>query len=302
MSTPTPEGPERPTEPAGAGAGASPVPAPGEVGFGACYRPPDRDSGVRCSRCARPICPSCMISAPVGFQCPECVKGAPAVRTLRSLQRDPYATWVLMAVNIALFLPSLGGGAGLLSRGNPLADDFALYGPDVAAGEWWQLITSGFLHYGVMHLAFNMLALYLLGAMIESSLGPARFLGIYFSGLLAGSLGALLLSFDARTAGASGAVYGLMGAAFVLQRRRGVDPMQSGIGGLLVVNLLFTFAIPGISIGGHLGGLVGGGLAGMLVAVIEDARKPAWLGVLATAAVVAAAVVGALAVADGRAI
>lgn len=297
--SPTPEPSDRPAVP---DAGQASPPVGGASGFGPCYRHPDRESGVRCSRCGRPICPSCMISAPVGFQCPDCVKAAPAVRTLRSLHRDPYATWALLAVNVALFLPSLSGGASLLSRrGNPLADDFALFGPDVAAGEWWQLVSSGFLHYGLMHLAFNMFALYLLGTMLESSLGWARFFGIYVAGLLAGSFGALLLSFDARTAGASGAVYGLMGAAFLLQRRSGVDPMQSGIGGLLLVNLLFTFTIPGISIGGHVGGLAGGALAGLAVAALDDARKPRWLGVVACAAIVAVAVAASLVVAEGRA-
>lgn len=241
--------------------------AGGAVGFGPCYRHGDRDSGVRCARCERPICPECMITAPVGFQCPACVKGDHTrVLTMRDLhaQRRPLVSLVLIAVNVAAFLPSLVAPTALGRGGNPLAADFALYGPAVANGEWWRLITSGFLHFGFMHLGFNLFALWLLGSALEPVLGRVRFTVVYFVGLLAGSAGALVLSYDALTAGASGAVFGLMGAVFVLQRRIGVDPWKSGIGGLLVINLLFTFLAPGISVGGHLGGLVGGAAAGWL--------------------------------------
>jgi membrane associated rhomboid family serine protease len=283
MSSPTPD-PDRPEA------------RPEHPGFGVCYRHPDRESGGRCARCSRPICPSCMITASVGFQCPECVKGAPQVRTLRSLHRDPHVTWALLAVNVAVYLPSLGGGQMLSRRGNPLAVDYALFGPAVAAGEWWRLVTSGFLHYGLVHIGFNMLILYMLGQMLEPALGRVRFAGIYLAALLAGSAGALLLSHGALTAGASGAVYGLMGAALMGQRRRGIDVMQSGLGGLLVINLLFTFAIPGISIGGHLGGLVGGAAAGGAVFALED--RPWWLGALACAAVAAVALAAGLVIAE----
>ncbi|HUF32841.1 MAG TPA: rhomboid family intramembrane serine protease, partial [Acidimicrobiales bacterium] len=135
----------------------------------------------------------------------------------------------------------------------------------VAAGEWYRIVTSGFLHFGLVHLGFNMFILYMLGQMMEPALGRVRFGVIYVAGLLGGAFGALLLSPDARTAGASGAVFGLMGAAVVGMRHRGVDPMQSGIGGLLVLNVVITFAVPGISIGGHLGGLAGGALAGAAI-------------------------------------
>lgn len=247
-----------------------PVPAGGESArvVWACYRHPGRESGVRCRRCERPICPDCMITAPVGFQCPECVRQAPPVRSLRSLASRPVVTYALIAASVAAFVPSLGPGAG--PGGNPLAVDFALYGPAVAAGEWWRLITSGFLHYGMIHLAFNMIILVQLGAMLEPALGRLRFGVLYATALLGGSFGALLLQPGARTAGASGAVFGLMGAALVGMRRRGVDPMQSGIGGLLAINLVLTFLIPGISIGGHLGGLAGGAAAGALLFATDD--------------------------------
>lgn len=244
------------------------APAGSTVGFGPCYRHPKRDSGVRCARCERPICPDCMISAPVGFQCPSCVKGeGTRVLTMASLHavRRPLITLILVAVNVAAFLPSLvTSPTAVGGSGNTLAQDFALYGPAVAGGEWWRLVTSGFLHYGFMHLAFNMLALWILGSSLEPALGKIRFTILYFAGMLAGSAGALWLSYDALTAGASGAVFGLMAALFVGQRRVGLDPWKSGVGGLLVINLLFTFLAPGLSIGGHLGGLAGGAVVGTL--------------------------------------
>ena len=238
-----------------------------------------------------------MITEPVGFQCRECVKGAPAVRTMRSLRRDPYVTYVLIAISVVLFLPTMGGGGALRRGGGDLARDLALNGPAVADGDWWRLVTSGFLHFGLLHLGFNMFLLWQLGSMLEPQLGRVRFALLYAVALLAGSLGVLLAAPNALTAGASGAVFGLMGAAFVGQRRRGVDPMQSGIGGLLVMNLLLTFAIPGISIGGHLGGLVGGSIAGAVLLADGD-RTARLVGTAICAALLAGIVVAALGVAD----
>jgi membrane associated rhomboid family serine protease len=265
-----------------------------------CYRHPDREVGVRCTRCERPICPEDMRQASVGFHCPECVKGAPEVRSLRSLRADPHLTRAIIAVNVVLFLPSLAQGAGALSGNNPLAPEFGLFaGPasigGVAAGEWWRIVTSGFLHYGLIHLGFNMFILYQLGLMMEPALGKVRFGVLYAAGLLGGSFGALLLSPNSLTAGASGAVFGLMGAAVVLMHKRGVNPMQSGIGGLLLLNVLITFTVPGISIGGHLGGLAAGAAAGALVAA-TDGSDPArrTLGTIGAAGVAVLAAAGAL--------
>ena len=237
-----------------------------------CYRHPGREAGVKCRRCERPICPDCMISAPVGFQCPECVKAAPKVRTLRSLQRDPYVTMGLIAVNVVVFLVGQGQGNQTRSLG--------LDGFDVAHGDWWRIVTSGFLHFDVMHILFNMLILWWLGRMLEPALGAIRFAVLYAVTLLAGSLGVLLLDPNALTGGASGAVFGLMGAAVVLMRRRGIDVMQSGLGGLLLINLLLSFR-PGVSIGGHLGGLVGGAVAGAIVANTDGDPQQRWLGTAA---------------------
>jgi membrane associated rhomboid family serine protease len=151
------------------------------------------------------------------------------------------------------------------------------------------LLTAGFVHYGLLHLAFNMLLLWQFGAMLEPALGRVRFAALYVAALLCGSFGAVLLSPSALTAGASGAVFGLVGAAAIGLRRRGISVWDSGIGGLLVVNLVLTFALPNISIGGHVGGLLGGGAVG---AAMLDAR-PGRLGL------VVALVVSVLAVAGG---
>src|SRR5215218_5120134 len=227
-----------------------------------CYRHPSRETGVSCSNCGKPICPDCMTSTPVGMRCPDCAGKRQRVQTMRSLHVDPIATYVLIGINVLMFLGS-GGGGGLLtgggSGGSQVFNDFALYGPLIdLENEYWRLITGGFLHSGILHIGFNMYILYWLGTMLEPSLGHARFVALYFASLVAGSFGALLLDPNAVTVGASGAVFGLMGAAFVLQRARGIDPMQSGIGPIILINLVLGFVIPNVSIGGHLGGLVGG--------------------------------------------
>jgi membrane associated rhomboid family serine protease len=197
-----------------------------------------------------------MITAPVGFQCPACVKGAPPVRTMRSVRAasTPLVTAALVAVNVAVFVPTLGN-QDLVSR-------FGLAGPYVAAGDWWRLVTSGFMHVSVLHVGFNCLLLWQLGNLLEPALGRVRFAALYAAALLAGSVGVLLVEPNVITAGASGAVFGLMGAAVVGLRHRGINPMQTGLGPLLVINLVLTFAIPGISIGGHLGGLAAGAALG----------------------------------------
>ena len=233
-----------------------------------CYRHPDRDGAVKCRRCDRPICTDDMIQAPVGFQCPECVRGhGTQVKTMRDvrLANRPLVTTVLIGACVLAYLPALAGG-GTTGRGSSdFVRELGLYGPAVADGEWYRVFTSAFLHAGLIHIGFNMLLLWQLGNMLEPALGRVRFAVVAYTALVGASLGVLLLSPNQLTVGASGIVFGLMGAAFLSMKKRGIDPMQSGIGGLIVINLLLTFAIPGISIGGHLGGLVGGGVAGWLV-------------------------------------
>ena len=153
--------------------------------------------------------------------------------------------------------------AASASAGGRLFVDFALFGPAVADGEYYRLLTSGFLHSGFLHVGFNMYILWFLGNLLEPSLGPVRFAGLYLASLLTGSFVAMLLSPDAATIGASGAIFGLMGAAFVMQRARGVDPMQSGIGPMILINLALGFIIPNVSVAGHVGGLIGGALVGL---------------------------------------
>jgi membrane associated rhomboid family serine protease len=264
-----------------------------------CYRHPSRETGVACSNCGKPICPDCMTSTPVGMRCPDCAGQRQRVQTMRSLHVDPIVTYVLIGINVLMFLGS-GAGGGLLtgggSGGSRIFDDFALWGPAIDVNqEYWRLITGGFLHSGILHIGFNMYILYWLGTMLEPSLGHARFAALYFASLLAGSFGALLLEPNAFTVGASGAVFGLMGAAFVLQRARGIDPMQSGIGPVILFNLVLGFVIPNVSIGGHIGGLVGGALcafamervAGRGRGVLLPVAACALIGVLAAAAGVA---------------
>jgi len=265
-----------------------------------CYRHPDRRAGVRCQRCERLICPSCMATAAVGFHCPECARrGRQKVYTRATLQRAfnrPVVAQVLIGLNAAVFVAGLGSETtnAMAGRGGFIRDG-GLFGPAVADGEWWRIVTAGFLHAGLLHLAFNMLALFNLGAVLEPALGRLRFVAIYAVSLLTGSLGVLLLSPDNLTVGASGAVFGLMGALVVAQRARGLDPWSSGIGTVIGLNLLITFTIPGISIGGHLGGLVGGLLcAWVLLDAGPRAFRPSWAPLAVVAALGVAAAAGCL--------
>ena len=267
-----------------------------------CYRHSGRETGVSCSSCGRPICPDCMTPTPVGMRCPECSRERTKVRTARNIQHDPTVTYVLLGINLLAFLGSISAGGGFAERGGGDAiTNGALFGPAIAFDhEYWRLITSGFLHAGFLHVAFNMYLLYILGGMIEPSLGPVKFAALYFTSLLGGSFGALLFAPDALTVGASGAVFGLMGAAFVGMRARGIDVMSTGIGPLILINLGITFLFGvsgGISVGGHLGGLAMGMAAGWLL--MGPVRLPRWAPLAGCLVLAIAAVAGALIVADG---
>lgn len=262
-----------------------------------CYRHPDREAGIVCQRCDRPICPQCMHQASVGFHCPECTKkGAQKVyQGVGALRVRPIVTQVLVGLNVVVFLigAALSGEAADYFGGSltQFQVDFGamaklweradgLYtGPvlgseaiGVGAGEWYRLVTSGFLHYGVFHILVNMWALWVLGQALEQYGGRIRFGVIYGVSLLAGSFGAVLLSPQSVAAGASGAIFGLMGALFLVFRAQGVPWRNSPLLNILVLNLVITFAIPSISKGAHLGGLAGGLLAGWLL--IDVARRP----------------------------
>lgn len=233
-----------------------------------CYRHPNRETGVSCSNCGRPICPDCMTPTPVGMRCPECA--SEKTRVTRGAvgpgRYDTPATFVLIALNVVAYLAEIAsGGGGWSVSGSSVYFDFSLFGPLVAEGEWYRLLTSGFLHASLVHIGFNMFALFILGRLLEPAIGTPRFVVLYFASLFAGSFGALLLSPDAVTVGASGAVFGLFGAAFVIARGRGLDAIASQLGFLLLINLALTFGYPGISIGGHLGGLAAGLLCAALI-------------------------------------
>jgi membrane associated rhomboid family serine protease len=234
-----------------------------------------------------------MTTTTVGMRCPECAGEKTKVHRMGSWAVEPRVTYALIAINVVLWLAEFSGG-GLESRAYL---EGVLFGPFVDA-EPYRLLTGGFLHSPTspFHILFNMYILYWLGGMLEPDLGHVRFAGLYIASLLTGSLGALLLSHDSPTVGASGAVFGLMAAAFVLQRAQGVDPMQSGIGPVILLNLGISFILPGISIGGHLGGLVGGALVALGYNALGRRRTP-WAALGVAVAVGAVAAVASIAVA-----
>src|SRR3954451_9603498 len=264
----------------------------------ACYRHPNRETGVSCSNCGRPICPDCMTPTSVGMRCPECAKQKTKVRTAAMINRsaEPRVTVAIIITCAVLFLGS-GGGVGLSSSGSGwIYQHFALWGPLVDAGDYWRLVTSGFLHSGIFHIGFNMYLLWILGQQLERALGSARFATIYFTALLCGSLGALVQTTTDVVVGASGAVFGLMGALVVVQWRRGYDPFRGGLGGLIIINLVISF-IPGFNIafGGHIGGLIGGIIAALAFHAADRMRRPA-LGYVACAVLAGAAVIASIAI------
>lgn len=227
----------------------------------------------------------------------------------------PIVTEVLIGINAAALIGCLVTGGSIGGGGGTLSDDGLLlgYGIDavqvgptsmrvqeigVAVGQWYRIISGGFLHSGLLHLAMNMLLLYLIGSQLESLLGRARYLALYMACLVAGSFGVLLVSPTSPTVGASGAVFGLMGAAVIAQRRAGIDVWRNGIGGLVVINLLLTFASPGISKGAHLAGLVGGVAIGALVLALDRAVRAPWVGTVVCGAITVFLFLGCLWAAD----
>ncbi|MFJ5774793.1 rhomboid family intramembrane serine protease [Streptomyces sp. NPDC093094] len=236
-----------------------------------CYRHPDRETGVHCTRCERPICPDCMISASVGFQCPECVRGAGGGSAARAAAPRTIAgatvvgdtrlvTKILIGINLAVFIavqvrPALLNDLVLIGSWPP-APWTATEG--VAEGEWYRLLTSAFTHEEFWHIGFNLLNLWLLGGHVEAALGRARYLALYLISGIAGSTVAYLLEAPATaTLGASGAVFGLFGATAVLMRRQNYDMRPIVV--LLVISMVFAFS-PGSNVSwqAHLGGLVAG--------------------------------------------
>ena len=246
-----------------------------------CYRHPSRETGVSCSNCGNPICPDCMTATPVGMRCPDCARQKTPTRSLQSIAVEPIATYVLIALNVAVFV---GARSSVQAQ-----SDLILFGPAVADGDYWRLITSGFLHVEITHILLNMLSLFWLGRMIEPALGHARFVAIYFVALLGGSLGVMILSPDEATLGASGAIYGLLGAAIVMARNRQISLIQSGLIPILAINFVLTISLPGISLGGHLGGLIGGLVATFVVEQLSMRRRNSLVPAVVSCAVLAVA-------------
>jgi membrane associated rhomboid family serine protease len=262
-----------------------------------CYRHPSRETGVSCSNCGRPICPDCMTTTPVGMRCPECGKQRTKVVPMRSLAKIPRVTYALIAINVVAFLTEQGQFtlSGSSIHG-PVIEEGFLFREALASphDQYWRLITSGFLHESLLHIGFNMYLLYLLGMMLEPAIGSVRFAAIYFTALLVGSFG-VVFSTAGPSLGASGAIFGLMGAAVVELRARGISVQQSGIGGLIVINLVFSFLVPNIAIGAHIGGLIGGFIAGFAIRKADERRLPA-LGLVACGLIAAAAVFASIAI------
>ena len=274
-----------------------------------CYRHPSRETGVSCSSCGRPICPDCMTPTPVGMRCPECSRDRTRVtRGVRSTPALPRGTQVLLVINVIVFLAETAAGAPLGGGGGgSVWYHGALYGPALTAhnfnpfytgtDEYWRLITGPFLHDGLIHIGINMLSLYFVGSALEPAIGTRNFLVVYMTSLLAGSFGALLFQPGYPAIGASGAIFGIFGALIVVARYRGIPFWQSGLGVVLLLNIVFSLSVRGISIGAHLGGLVGGVIAGWLILELDERRRMPGLAMAGCLVISVASVIGAVAVA-----
>jgi membrane associated rhomboid family serine protease len=253
---------------------AQPHPEPPAGGPVVCYRHPGRETGVRCSRCERPICPDCMVTASVGFHCPECVReGQRSMRPVKTMYggrargSGGEVTKALIGINVVIFLVTVSSGASVVSGtgSSDVYQRFALIPPAVAHGEWYRLISSMFLHYGLPHIAVNMYALWIMGHALESMLGRLRYLALYFLAGIGGSIFSFALGpVFAQSAGASGAIFGLFGAFFIILRRRNLE--TGGIVAMIAINLVFSFTISNIDWRGHVGGLIAGAAIGYVFA------------------------------------
>ncbi|MYU22887.1 rhomboid family intramembrane serine protease [Streptomyces sp. SID8352] len=264
---------------------------PPEQGLPGCYRHPDRETGISCTRCERPICPECMVDASVGFHCPDCARGpsggarlAPPAWQPRTLaggvvSADPrLVTKILIGINLVFFLVQFAVGDRFTERFELIGQAYvpglgSVEG--IAEGQWYRLLTAMFLHGSVMHIAFNMLSLWWLGGPLETALGRARYLALYFcSGLAGSALSYLIAEPNQPSLGASGAIFGLFGATAALVRRLNADMRPVVV--LLAINLVFTFS-PGFNIAwqAHIGGLVAGVLIGYAMLHAPRERRAA---------------------------
>jgi membrane associated rhomboid family serine protease len=270
-----------------------------------CYRHPDRETGLSCSECERPICEDCANFGPVGIRCPDHASSSGRRRAATRIKPRPVrrapgvalatgnapVTRILIALNAAIYLLTVVQGAGLNSPGGSLFNKWILVGPDVAHGDWWRLVTSMFLHASILHIGFNMAALYFIGTPVELYLGRARYIGLYLVSGLAGSAGALIQSPSVPTLGASGAIFGILGAMLIIEWQA-TGRLAGQAMTWIVINLVISFSIPGISWGGHVGGLIGGILITLAYAHWGD-RGRAQYGRLGLGGVLGLIVVGA---------
>jgi membrane associated rhomboid family serine protease len=246
-----------------------------QQGQARCYRHPMRETGVRCIRCDRPICPDCMRPASVGFQCPDDVRiGTLEQRAPRTIagaevrNRQPYATWGFIAANVVVYL--ITAAQSVDGFGSPNASSlfqkWVLVPRQVALhGQYDRLITSAFLHVSIWHVGFNMIALYFVGPYLERLLGPWRFISLYLLSALGGSVAIYLFASKySATVGASGAIFGLFAACLMFVRELGLDPRW--LIGTIALNFLLTFSIADISKYGHLGGFALGALVSIAIA------------------------------------
>ena len=282
-----------------------------------CYRHPNRETGVSCAECGRGLCPDCMVFTPVGIKCAEHAGVATgAAKVARSARQfgvegtGALLTKILIGINVAVYLLVVAvDGTSLNQPGGELFIDGSLVGAalfqgepiGVADGEWYRLLTSAFLHGSLLHLGMNMLFLWWVAAPVEQAIGRWRFALIYLAGALGGAAGALLFgklelfgtTLATPTVGASGALFGVLGAAFVFERQR-----QYVLGGgalsIIVLNLVFSFTLSNISVGGHVGGLVAGALAAVALSRMGSAHaaygRPGVVGFVGVAAVALASV------------
>jgi len=277
---------------------SGPGPAAGPDAAPSCARHPDRPTALACTRCGRPACPDCLRPAPVGAHCVDCLaESARTTRTARTVggaparaTTTPVVTITLVAVNVAVFvLTALSAGSAWDNVASPWVAATWLVPADVAAGEWYRLITAGFLHAGPLHIAFNMIALWVLGRDLELVLGRLRYGLLYGVSLLGSSTAVTLLGApDRPVLGASGAVFGLMGGLVIVLRRLRMSPGPALV--TIAINVVLTFTIPGLSVLGHLGGLVTG-LAVAAALVHGPGRSRPAAGLLAVGGITALLVV-----------
>jgi membrane associated rhomboid family serine protease len=251
-----------------------------------------------------------MTTTSVGMRCPECSRERTKVKTVRSRSTTPVVTYTLLALNVIVFLaetangaPLGGGGGGTIwfhgALFGPALTSFNPYPLYTGTHEYWRLVTSGFIHDGLLHIAFNMWFLWILGPMLETAVGRVNFAVVYFTSLLAGSFGALLFTPIAPTIGASGALFGVLGALMVVAYYRGISIWQSGLGLTLIINIVFSLTVSDISIGGHLAGFVGGAICGWLIVQLAERRRMQTAAIAGCLVVAAISVIAALAVAGG---